>query len=106
MRSAFELPVELQLKIRTELTETMSVDVQGQFEVVPDRVSGIELSVYGNELAWSVNEYSKNWDMTGQKMTGQKSKYRNSKFNRLRQSSISEELFDVVAGFAALLSDC
>ncbi len=38
-------------------------------------------------------------------MAGQKNKYRNSKFNRLRQSSIDEELFDVVSGFAALLSD-
>ncbi|MEZ6032222.1 MAG: hypothetical protein R3C17_03955 [Planctomycetaceae bacterium] len=59
VRSAFILPTEQQLKIQTELNATMSANVQIQFEVVPGLVSGIELSVNGKKLAWSLNDYLK-----------------------------------------------
>lgn len=59
VRSAFELPPEQQLKIQAELNATTSADVQIQFEVVPELVSGIELSVNGKKMAWSVNDYLK-----------------------------------------------
>jgi F-type H+-transporting ATPase subunit b len=41
------------------MNETMAADVPIQFETVPELVSGIELSVNGKKLAWSVNEYLK-----------------------------------------------
>lgn len=57
VRSAFILPPEQQLKIQTEFNATMSADIQIQFEVVPELVSGIELSVNGKKMAWSVDDY-------------------------------------------------
>ena len=69
IRSAFELESEQQSKIQTALNETMSVDAKIQFEIVPELVSGIELSVNGKKMAWSVNEYLVN---VGKKMIGQK----------------------------------
>ncbi len=59
VRSAFELPPEQRSAIQTALNETMSADVQIQFETVLDLISGIELSVNGKKMAWSVNEYLK-----------------------------------------------
>lgn len=59
VRSAFELPPEQRLKIQIAMNETMAADVPIQFETVPELVSGIELSVNGKKLAWSVNEYLK-----------------------------------------------
>ena len=63
VRNAFVLPPEQQLKIQTELNATMSADVQLQFEVVPGLLSGIELSVNGKKMAWSVNDYLKELEM-------------------------------------------
>ena len=59
VRSAFELSPEQQLKIQAELNATTSADVQIQFEVVPELVSGLELSVNGKKMAWSVMNYLK-----------------------------------------------
>ena len=59
VRSAFELPPEQRSKLQTALNETMSADVQIQFETVTDLISGIELSVNGKKMAWNVNEYLK-----------------------------------------------
>jgi len=59
VRSAFELPPKQRLKIQIAMNETMAADVPIQFETVPELVSGIELSVNGKKLAWSVNEYLK-----------------------------------------------
>ena len=57
VRSAFELPPEQRSKIQTALNVTLAADVQVQFETVPDLISGVELSVNGKKMAWSVNEY-------------------------------------------------
>lgn len=69
IRSAFELSSEQQEKIQTKLNETMSTNLQIQFETVPELISGIELSVNGKKMAWSVNDYLSN---VGKKMVGQK----------------------------------
>ncbi|MFT5904810.1 MAG: F-type H+-transporting ATPase subunit b [Cryomorphaceae bacterium] len=55
--SAFELPAEEQSNVRDAINETFSVDVQLQFETSPEIVSGIELNVGGQKLAWSIAEY-------------------------------------------------
>ncbi len=59
VRSAFELPPEQQSKIQAALNETVATDVQIQFETEPDLISGIELSVNGKKMSWSVSEYLK-----------------------------------------------
>lgn len=57
VRSAFELPTEQRSQIQTALNETMSADVPIQFDAEPDLISGIELSVNGKKMAWSVKGY-------------------------------------------------
>ncbi len=60
VRSAFELPPEQRTQIQTALNETLAADVKIQFETTPDLINGIELSVNGKKMAWSVNEYLSN----------------------------------------------
>ncbi len=60
VRSAFELPTEQQSKIQAALNETLAAEVQIQFETVPELINGIELSVNGKKMAWSVNDFLTN----------------------------------------------
>jgi len=57
VRSAFELPPEQHATIQKALNETFSADIPIQFEVVPELVSGIELSAKGQKVAWSIADY-------------------------------------------------
>jgi F-type H+-transporting ATPase subunit b len=55
--SAFDLPIEEQATIQNVMNETFSADVSLLFKTAPDIVSGIELKVGGQKLAWSISEY-------------------------------------------------
>lgn len=57
VRSAFELPAEHCAAIQNALNETFAAEIQLQFETAPDIISGIELSVNGWKLAWSISDY-------------------------------------------------
>ena len=57
MRSAFDLPPEQHATIQTAINETFSADIHVQFETAPELVSGIELSVNGLKVAWSIADY-------------------------------------------------
>jgi len=57
VHSAFELPPEERLNVQKTINETFSADVSLQFETVPEIVSGIELSIRGQKLAWSIADY-------------------------------------------------
>jgi F-type H+-transporting ATPase subunit b len=57
VRSAFEMPAEQRAAIQKALNETFSADIHIQFETVPEVVSGIELSVAGQKVAWSIADY-------------------------------------------------
>jgi F-type H+-transporting ATPase subunit b len=57
VRSAFDLPTEQRSQIQTALNETMSADVPIQFDADPDLISGIELTVNGKKMSWSVKGY-------------------------------------------------
>jgi F-type H+-transporting ATPase subunit b len=57
VRSAFELPPEQHAAIQKALNETFSADIPIQFEVVPELVSGIEVSSNGQKVAWSIADY-------------------------------------------------
>ena len=57
VRSAFDLsPVQRGL-IEGAAEETFAAEVQLSFEVVPDLVSGIELTMQGQKIAWSIADY-------------------------------------------------
>ena len=57
VRSAFDLPPAQQKAIDSAVKETFAVGTQIQFETVPELISGIELSVNGQKVAWSIAEY-------------------------------------------------
>ncbi|MFO7704656.1 MAG: F0F1 ATP synthase subunit delta [Halopseudomonas sp.] len=57
VRSAFELPAAQQATIKTALDERFGQPIALSFETTPDLVAGIELSVQGQKLAWSIAHY-------------------------------------------------
>jgi F-type H+-transporting ATPase subunit b len=59
VRSAFDLPTEQRAAIQKALDETFGEQTRLRFETTPDIVGGIELSVNGQKLGWSIAEYLK-----------------------------------------------
>ena len=57
VRSAFELPNDLRGKLRERLAAHPGVAREPRFVVDPDVVLGIELSLAGQRVAWSVRDY-------------------------------------------------
>jgi F-type H+-transporting ATPase subunit b len=57
VRSAFTLPDAQHAEIQRALNETFSADIPLRFEAAPDLISGIEVSVEGQKVAWSIADY-------------------------------------------------
>ena len=57
VRSAFDLPPAQRSLIEGAVKETLAAEIQLSFEVVPDLVSGIELTMQGQKVAWSIADY-------------------------------------------------
>lgn len=57
VRSAFELPTAQRATIQTAINNVLSSDITVQFETDPGLISGIELTVNGQKIAWSIEGY-------------------------------------------------
>jgi len=57
VRTAFELALPQRALIETTVRENLSAGIPIRFEVVPDLVSGIELIMQGEKIAWSIADY-------------------------------------------------
>lgn len=57
VRTAFALPKAQRGAIQTALNEVLSNEIPLQFETVPDLITGIELTVSGQKIAWSIKDY-------------------------------------------------
>ena len=57
VHSAFELPPAQRSAIESAVKETFAPDARVQFETAPELVSGIELSINGHKIAWSIADY-------------------------------------------------
>jgi F-type H+-transporting ATPase subunit b len=57
VRSAFQLPQTQRGVVESAVKETFAAETPVQFETVPELVSGIELSVNGQKVAWSIADY-------------------------------------------------
>ena len=57
IRSRFELPLAQREKIQRSLNETFSANVHVQFETAVDVICGIELTLNGRKIAWSIRDY-------------------------------------------------
>ncbi len=57
LRSAVDLPAEQRTAIKKALDEAFSTKVELRFETATNLVSGIELAVNGQKIAWSIADY-------------------------------------------------
>jgi F-type H+-transporting ATPase subunit b len=57
VRSTFELPSLQRIAIEKAVNETSSSETQVKFETAPELISGIELTVGGQKVAWSIADY-------------------------------------------------
>ncbi len=57
VRTAFELPTAQRSALVEAIDDLFATKVVLRFEVVPDVVCGIELSVHGHKFAWSIADY-------------------------------------------------
>jgi F-type H+-transporting ATPase subunit b len=57
VRSAFDLPAPQRSAIQAVLEDLFATRIQLQFETAPKLINGIELSVNGRKLGWSITDY-------------------------------------------------
>ena len=57
VRSTFALSAELQKSVEHAVREVFAIAGKVEFETSPELISGIELSVDGHEVSWSIAEY-------------------------------------------------
>lgn len=57
VRSAFDLTPAQRALIEGAAKETLAAEIQVSFEIAPDLVSGIELTMQGQKIAWSIADY-------------------------------------------------
>ncbi len=57
VRSAFEIPVDFQQKIKEVLRDRTEADLRVHFEIDEDLISGIEISARNAEISWSIAGY-------------------------------------------------
>ena len=57
LRSAFDLPETQRTAIQNAINETFSANIAIRFETAPELISGIELTVNGQKVAWSIADY-------------------------------------------------
>ena len=57
IRSALSLPSHLQDKIQETINDTFQRQGALRFEIVPDLVSGVELTAQGHRVSWSIADY-------------------------------------------------
>jgi len=57
VQSAFALPPKQQTDIQESVKGILGTDVQFQFRITPEIISGIELSANGFKLSWSISDY-------------------------------------------------
>jgi len=57
VRSAFDLPEDQRSIIQNAVNETFSSEVRIRFETKPDLISGIEFTLNGQKVGWSIADY-------------------------------------------------
>lgn len=57
VRTSFELPKAQHTVIQDAINETFAAEISLRFETAPELIGGIELTVGGQKLAWSIADY-------------------------------------------------
>ena len=74
VRSAFDLPAEQRRTIEAALKEMAAADVRVRYETAPDVISGIEITVNGQKVAWSISNYLTSLETSVSELLGGKGK--------------------------------
>ncbi|MEI6520490.1 MAG: F0F1 ATP synthase subunit B [bacterium] len=64
IHSAFNLSAEQREALKNALNNSFSVDINLHFETTPELVSGIELAVNGQKIAWNIADYLASMEQT------------------------------------------
>ena len=62
VRSAFDLPFDARATVQRAINETFSANIRLRFETDADLISGIELTLNGQKVAWSIADYLKSME--------------------------------------------
>ncbi len=57
VRSAFDLTADHRSELKSAFNELFGADIRVRFETAPDVISGMEFTVGGEKIAWSVENY-------------------------------------------------
>jgi len=57
IHSAYELTIEQREIIQSALNDVLGSEVQVRFNTAPEVISGIELTINGQKVAWSITDY-------------------------------------------------
>ena len=69
VRSRFPLATQERATIQNALNEAFALDIRLAFETAPDRICGIELTVGGQKLSWSIAGYLRALEEKAQALT-------------------------------------
>ncbi len=64
IRSAFDLTKKLQTKITGAVEGILPGEISFEYKTTPELISGIELSLHGYKLAWSISAYLASMEQT------------------------------------------
>jgi F-type H+-transporting ATPase subunit b len=78
VRSAFNLDEQQHAAIQQALNEIFSAEINIEYKTAPDLVSGIELMVNGQKLAWNIADYMASLESSVKQLLSEKSKTNNT----------------------------
>ena len=72
VRSAFDLPTQQRAAIQNALNEAFSAEVHVRFETRSDLIAGIELTMNGQKVAWSIEDYLRSLEKSVAALVGKR----------------------------------
>jgi F-type H+-transporting ATPase subunit b len=94
--SAFDLPVSRRNAIKSAFKETFAVEPEFQFETVPELVSGIELSINGQKIAWSIADYLATLEQSVDSLLHEESEATSKQDKKLKPEAATEPYANAV----------
>ncbi|MFT6927000.1 MAG: F-type H+-transporting ATPase subunit b [Psychromonas sp.] len=90
VRTTFALPSAQQHDLSKALTDSFATKLNIRFETDPDVVSGIELYIDGQKLAWSIAQYINSLEQHFQQLVRQSARHLGGKLNCADELSVAE----------------
>jgi F-type H+-transporting ATPase subunit b len=94
LRSAFDLPGEQRAAVQKALNETFSCSIPLKFETAPDLVSGLEVVLNGQKIAWNIADYLKTLEKGVEELLREKEKVRGSSVLTTKIAKRAYEIYE------------